>query len=59
MLIRCCFCQSEILGAGNSPWPVNNDSKARCCNFCNTYLVLPARIERMQQSVEAQAKRAK
>lgn len=31
---------------GNNPWPVNNDPNARCCDFCNSSVVIPERIKK-------------
>ena len=41
----CCICGKKKIGWGNNPWPVNNEPDARCCDNCNLYVVVPARIE--------------
>lgn len=33
-------------GYGNNAWPINN---GRCCNDCNTLLVIPARLAQLSQ----------
>lgn len=40
----CCFCGRAFKDWGNNPAPVNNDPKARCCDDCNSNIVVPARI---------------
>lgn len=40
----CCFCGRHIEGFGNNPAPLKNDEDDRCCDSCNSELVIPARI---------------
>jgi len=40
----CSICQRDINGYGNNAWPVN---EGRCCNDCNTTVVIPARIAQL------------
>lgn len=40
----CCICGKKFIGWGNNPWPVVKDDDARCCDDCNSSVVLPARI---------------
>lgn len=40
----CCLCGHAFTGYGNDPWPVVKDATAQCCNECNAYVVIPARI---------------
>lgn len=43
----CCICGKEFEGYGNNPWPIGWDvysEEDRCCNECNTNIVIPARI---------------
>ena len=40
----CCICKKPYSGWGNNPWPVVKDDMAECCNYCNSHVVLPARI---------------
>ena len=46
-LQTCCICGERYTGWGNSPWPVNTDENARCCDACNNSVVVPARIAQM------------
>lgn len=39
---KCCICDAEYRGHGNSPWPLRDEG--RCCDMCAKLLVLPARI---------------
>lgn len=39
--MKCCICGKEIKGYGNSPFPIAGN---KCCDECNTNIVLPARI---------------
>jgi hypothetical protein len=40
--LYCCICKEEISGYGNNPDPVRHSG--RCCNTCNSLLIVPARI---------------
>lgn len=40
----CCICGCEFIGYGNNPYPVVDDEDARCCDFCDGMVVIPARI---------------
>lgn len=42
--LKCCFCKKQLQDYGNNPAPANNDPKARCCDFCNHTIVMPARV---------------
>ena len=42
-MIKCCFCDTEE-EYGNNPEPFVVEQGERCCNFCNEYWVIPARI---------------
>lgn len=44
----CCICGQEFTGWGNNPWPVVNDPESRCCDDCNYFYILPARIRNVQ-----------
>ena len=50
----CCVCGKEYTHWGNNPWPLKNDlgedfgENDRCCDECNDFKVIPARIERLQ-----------
>lgn len=41
---ECCLCGSEYEGHGNNPSPVSEGEGDRCCNICNTMMVIPARL---------------
>lgn len=43
----CCFCGKEYAGIGYDAEPV---WYGRCCDQCNTMLVLPARIYQLQNN---------
>ena len=57
---RCVFCNELtwairykngkpfVCGLGNNPMPVKN--VGRCCDKCNTTVVIPARLEAMNES---------
>lgn len=40
----CCFCGKVFYGWGNNPYPANKDEDARCCDDCNTTVVIPVRL---------------
>lgn len=42
----CCLCLDEITGHGHNAAPVND---GRCCDDCNTYVVIPARVKAMYE----------
>ena len=41
---RCSICGEEYLGFGNNARPVNSK---RCCDDCNTTVVIPSRIKEL------------
>lgn len=43
----CSICGNKFTGFGNNPWPVTTGDNDRCCNACDDFLVLPARLARM------------
>lgn len=45
---KCCICGCEFAGWGNNPWPVKEDGE--CCDECNTFKVIPARLRQMYLS---------
>ena len=48
--MKCVFCGKEIkYGWGNSCWPIYEHEKIRCCDGCNYYVVIPARIEQIKE----------
>jgi len=44
----CCICDELFEGYGNNPAPVMN--KGKCCDDCNSNIVIPARIREMMSS---------
>lgn len=50
MKYGCVFCGKEKEGYGHSCWPIHNDEKVRCCNGCNQYVVIPARLAEMEKN---------
>ena len=46
---RCCICGYRVGGYGNNPWPVSIEPDARCCDKCNSTVVIPARLDLMQR----------
>lgn len=39
---RCSICRKKYEGYGNNAQPINNK---RCCDRCNTLIVIPKRME--------------
>lgn len=48
-IIRCCFCGEVIDGYGNNPEPLKTYPN-RCCDKCNSEVVIPERIKRMKEN---------
>ena len=52
----CCICGKEKEGYGNNPEPVvrefENGKRNRCCDNCNKYIVVPARLDLYGKSEE-------
>ena len=49
----CCLCDATFIGGfGNNPDPVNKKWSARCCDTCNTSIVLPARVKEALEANE-------
>ena len=40
----CCICGAPIEDWGNNPYPVVKWDGARCCDYCNQTVVIPARL---------------
>jgi hypothetical protein len=54
--VMCSICQQPIPPQGswllgNNAEPVNS---GRCCNDCNTFVVIPARLNRMRRDLAKQ-----
>lgn len=39
---ECCLCGKRFSGYGNNPYPIKKEG--RCCDECNSSLVIPVRI---------------
>jgi len=54
--MKCCFCGNEIEGHGNNALPLK---QSVCCDHCNNYVVVPARIYKLckEQGKTEQAKK--
>ena len=39
---KCCICGGYFTGWGNTPAPIKK--RGECCDFCNCFVVVPARI---------------
>ena len=49
----CCLCDTTFIGGyGNNPDPVVVKHDARCCNACNTNVVIPARLKEAMECNE-------
>lgn len=42
MKMICCICGKEFEGYGNNPYPIKNEG--RCCEECNSQIVIPERL---------------
>ena len=47
---RCCLCGKPFKGYGNNPAPLTDDVRMRCCDDCNTKVVMPARWQNYEQN---------
>jgi hypothetical protein len=43
----CVLCGEKSIGWGNNPEPLRGYDDGRCCDDCNAYKVIPARIGMM------------
>ena len=43
----CSICKKKYIGFGNNAYPINN---GRCCDYCNTMCVIPARFYEMYKN---------
>ena len=50
--IQCCLCDELCETYGNNPAPLIMKRDARCCNTCNSYKIIPARMAEYGQQVE-------
>ena len=42
---QCCICENHFSGYGHNPQPVDDTEGARCCDRCNSSVVIPARLK--------------
>jgi hypothetical protein len=49
----CSICDNIYTGFGNNAWPF----KGRCCDWCNGYEVIPARLVRLKKYINAKKKK--
>ena len=47
---RCCICGETHLGFGNNPYPVKE--RGRCCDYCNSTVVIPTRYLKMLENIK-------
>lgn len=47
--MKCCFCGETITNFGNNPAPACTIPGARCCDDCNSNVVIPIRLFRIWQ----------
>jgi hypothetical protein len=43
----CVLCGELFTEFGNNPWPLATLDDGQCCNMCNSTLVIPARLLRL------------
>lgn len=41
----CSICETPFEGMGNNPQPVKPSIEQRCCDTCNTLIVVPERLK--------------
>lgn len=62
MPVHCCVCDGEIFPFhdtriyGNNPDPLPHAEGGRCCDFCNTAFVIPARMGIFTKRYEKESK---
>jgi hypothetical protein len=42
---QCCICENNFSGYGHNPQPIDDTEGARCCDRCNSSVVIPARLK--------------
>lgn len=47
---KCCICGGYFMGWGNNPAPVKQ--RGECCSSCNSFIVIPARLEHYTRKAE-------
>ena len=51
----CVLCGAEYTEWGNNPEPVARYEDGQCCNLCDSAIVIPARIGRLQMGLPMRA----
>lgn len=46
----CAICKKSFQGEGNNPHPVVKSNEAVCCDACNLYVVMPARLKELHEN---------
>lgn len=49
LMYKCVICHRNFTGFGNNPQPVKEDGRA--CDNCNVHVVIPARIEQLNDKL--------
>lgn len=52
----CCICGMEFKEFGNNPYPIKDKDSGRCCDWCNTHLVVPLRQKIAENTRETEEK---
>lgn len=42
--MKCCFCNADIVGYGNSIRPLIRQKNSKCCDDCNRDIIIPLRM---------------
>lgn len=43
--VKCAICRGDLENEyGNNPYPIVKSEEAKCCNTCNEFFVIPARV---------------
>ena len=50
--MKCCVCGKEFKGHGNNPWPLVKTEGSRCCDKCNSKVLVARFAETMKQDKE-------
>jgi len=45
----CCICGCEVYGIGKNPWPLVKREGAVCCSWCDSTVVIPARLKQFKE----------
>jgi len=53
---QCCICENHFSGYGHNPQPVDDTEGARCCDRCNSSVVIPARLKNYMLGSESSDK---